>query len=37
MTEENYKKAIKSLAITIVVGAVIIYGFFILGFAYDIH
>ena len=37
MTEQDYKSAIKSLMITIVVGAVLIYGFFVLGFIYDIH
>jgi F0F1-type ATP synthase membrane subunit c/vacuolar-type H+-ATPase subunit K len=37
MTEQDYKSAIKSLMVTIVVGAVLISGFFILGFVYDIH
>ena len=37
MTEEEYGSAIKGLIQSVIVGVVLIYGFFILGFIFDIH
>ena len=37
MTEAEYKEAIKQLIQTVIVGVVVIYAFFILGFVFDIH
>ena len=37
MRDQEYKAAIKSLVVTIIVGLVLIYSFFVLAFVYDIH
>jgi hypothetical protein len=37
MTENEYAAAVKQLIQTVIVGVVLVYGFFILLFVYDIH
>ena len=37
MTEAEYKEAMRQLIKAVIVGVILIYGFFILAFVFDIH